>query len=235
MFRNEIFVSQVAKARGIEAEIKKDVARSILVILETQTLMLIETAAKYARHFRKEEIEFSDLECALKELGSRVTLADAEDSFVRHDNSFIRKDFIVEKPEEYLSRQLGRLGRLASKPEVKGRWLYLEGRVPTTEDNLRVKTLDELRELRSKEIEEQNNKFNIIRDRQCSLLTKEQEDFLQRLLGAEPAQLGLAARSYDLSTLLPFLLHHLLSAEVSERGVDLMLALLANPHLAPQF
>jgi hypothetical protein len=54
--------------------------------------------------------------------------------------------------------------------------------VPTTDDNLGVKTLDDLRELRNREIEEQYNKFNILRDKQYSVLTKEQEDFLQRVL-----------------------------------------------------
>jgi histone H3/H4 len=92
MFRNEIFVSQIAKVKGIESEISTDVARSILVILENQTLSLIEKAAKFARQFNREELEFMDVECALQEMGDRTQLWNEESRFIWRDNSFIRRD-----------------------------------------------------------------------------------------------------------------------------------------------
>lgn len=66
------------------------------------------------------------------------------------------------------------------EPRLRGQWIYLNGKVPSTPDNVGLKTLAQLTSAREHEAEEKKKLFNIIRDESISLLTKEEAEYFRK-------------------------------------------------------
>lgn len=100
-----------------------------------------------------------------------VILIPAEEKFEKLESGSLRQDRICTDVEQFMKEELKGINHLFRKPEVKAQWVYINGRVPRIEDNVHIRTLNEIRELKSKELEERNKKFNIIRDQPLGLLS----------------------------------------------------------------
>jgi hypothetical protein len=53
---------------------------------------------------------------------------------------------------------------LFSAPTLKGRWIYIEGKIPKTNENISLKSKSDILSIREKALKEKGKKFNIISD-----------------------------------------------------------------------
>ena len=53
---------------------------------------------------------------------------------------------------------------LSTPSKLRGRWIYIDGKIPRTNDNKPLKSKAEILNIREKQLGEKNKKFNIIMD-----------------------------------------------------------------------
>jgi hypothetical protein len=119
------------------------------------------------------------------------------------------------------------------EPRLRGQWVYLNGKVPSTPDNAGLKTLAQLTSAREHEAEEKKKLFNIIRDESISMLTREEADYFRRAAQAIYADAVPAAGfaiEGNIARLLPFFLAFI-GSEVNDAGVQFLLRALQSKYV----
>ena len=58
-----------------------------------------------------------------------------------------------------------------SLPSLKGRWIYIEGKIPKTKENIHYKSKLQILNTRQKAVKLKDKKFNVISDCPQNLLT----------------------------------------------------------------
>jgi hypothetical protein len=97
------------------------------------------------------------------------------------------------------------------KPQLVGRWVYYQGKVPKLNSNSGIRSLSGTIE-QTHENEERKKLVNVIKDDPYSLLTTEQLDYFQLMCEAMTSNInpkGNFTVEGDLNSLLPFFLKFL--------------------------
>ncbi len=127
------------------------------------------------RRDRRDEVSSEDVVQAARENehGEMVLVVQGA-TYESRNEQVLRVDRTFASPEALFEEEMKVLGITAlEEPRLRGQWIYLNGKVPSTPDNAGLKTLAQLTSAREHEAEEKKKLFNIIRDESISLLTKE--------------------------------------------------------------
>jgi hypothetical protein len=70
-----------------------------------------------------------------------------------------------------------------SMPTLRGRYIYLNSKIPKINENHQLKSLEDLNQIKLRQNEEKKKNFNIIRDEPEAQLTKEEIDYYNQIVG----------------------------------------------------
>jgi hypothetical protein len=68
-------------------------------------------------------------------------------------------------------------------PTLRGRYIYLNSKIPKINENHQLKSLEDLNQIKLRQNEEKKKNFNIIRDEPEAQLTKEEIDYYNQIVG----------------------------------------------------
>lgn len=133
------------------------------------------------RNDSRDTIHFEDVENALLDLNHHdIHLLDQEENFFRDGSTFIRSDPLFKTAKDFIEEETKLLPlNLFSLPSLKGRWIYLEGKIPKTNQNAALKSKNDILSVRYKAFKEKDKKFNIISDCPENLFTSIEEEYFK--------------------------------------------------------
>jgi hypothetical protein len=187
------------------------------------------------RRDRRDGLAADDLAQAAKENlhGEMVITAQGAEYESKNEQIF-RVDRTYASPEALFEEEMKVLGTVVlEEPRLRGQWVFLHGKVPSTPDNANLKTLAQLTSAREHEAEEKKKLFNIIRDEGISLLTKEEADYFRRTaqaIYADAVPAGGFTVEGNIGRLLPFFLAFI-GAEINDAGVLFLLKTLESKYV----
>jgi hypothetical protein len=128
-------------------------------------------------------------------------------------------------------KQIGQL--VFEAPKLKGTWIYIKGKIPKINENLNLKSLQELKNKKIHENEEKKKLMNIIKDDPESLLSKEQIEYFYKVKNLIKSKnpIGNIEVEGDILNLLPFLLKYIIHEELNENSIHFVLKMLENKYV----
>ena len=159
----------------------------------------------------------------------------------RKDSShsqYLRLDPIYKNPTKFIEQEIKMLNSTYTIPKIKGRWIYINGKIPKTNENSTLRSLSDMRNIVQHQEEEKKKKFNIIRDKPISLLTKEQEDYYAQITAellnpGPPTNPAILKPEGNIGSLLPFLMKFLINIGANDKNMEFFLNLLENKFIVP--
>ena len=92
-------------------------------------------------------------------------------------SQYVRMDPIFRNPSAFILQEMDQIPTAYGPPKIKGRWIYIDGTIPKTNENISMRSLSDMRSKVAHQEGEKKKKFNVICDEPMTLLTKEQQDY----------------------------------------------------------
>lgn len=104
---------------------------------------------------------------------------------------------------------------------MSGRWVYINGKVPRTEENIHIRRYKQIREQDQRE--EDNNKFSIIKDQPHSMLTAEEDEFYSCITSELSSGRVPALEGSNPNNIFPFIIAYLLQSEIRDNKIAFLI------------
>ena len=83
---------------------------------------------------------------------SDLVLVEQEENYVKDGSFYIRRDPVHKSAKAFIEEELKVLSLNSfSLPKLRGRWVYIDGRIPRTNENALLKCKSEIVSIRQKE------------------------------------------------------------------------------------
>lgn len=219
LFTNPNFIVHIIRSQGGHEYFGEETWLLLQALVELETRKMLETAAKFMRNDRRDVILPEDMDLALSHLGHNDIILAREMAHYRIDGTqALREDPAFQSVEELFRQELKSLGNTVfEEPALKGSWIYIKGKIPSTNENIKLKCLADMRTSKAHEKEEKKKVFNIFKDDPISLMTKEQLDYFQKVtaqISAGTLETGFRVHG-NLLNMVPFFLKFLTSMEIN--------------------
>lgn len=203
--------------------------------IEIETRHCIESAIKYMHQDRKDIIDFEDVEQGAKDqMNGDLNIVELKGKYKDENGVIIKIDNVLD-PYDVFKDELSKIdATVFDGPKLKGQWIYIKGEIPNSIENIHLKKLVQLHSIKQHEAEEKKKLFNIIKDQPTSLLTKQQNEFYEKvteIISSDSSPNGGIPVNGDLTGLVPFFLKFFCHTTVNETGICFLLDLIENKYV----
>lgn len=136
-------------------------------------------------------------------------------------------------------------------PTLRGRYIYINKKIPKTNENHQLKSLEDIKQIKMHQDEEKKKNFNIIRDEPQSQLTKEEIDYYNEIVGYLTNNVGTnvsngkdienetseSGNDFDIEVkgcivnILPLILKFIINLGVNENSIKFILKAIENKYV----